>query len=261
MMPALLLCGAALCCVPVARPGARLAVLGEERLGTSHRVNARLPRQFALMGAGVLLLSGLAFEPVCTIAVALLLCTSWRQRRERRRAVALVSEAQSIAEALRIMAAELRAGAHPGAAAEAAAADMPPATAAALRSVAASAGQGVDTAKDTPAALGRLATAWALVGQHGLPMAEVLDAVRRDIDAAARFANRTRAGMAGPRASASILVLLPFLGIALGEAMGASPIRILATTSPGHVLLLAGCGLICAGMAWSARLTRQAVPW
>jgi tight adherence protein B len=261
MASALLAGGAALCCLPAARPGSRLDALSLERLDTPRRVNLRRPKQFAALAIGALLLLGLAVEPVCTIAVGLLACTAWRQRSERRRVAAQVSEAEDIAEALRIMTAELRAGAHPSAAAEAAAADVPPTTAEALRSVAASAGTGFGAVKGSPAAFGRLATAWALVGQHGLPMAEVLDAVRRDLDAAARFANRTRAGMAGPRASASILVLLPFVGVALGEAMGASPIRILATTSPGHVLLLAGCGLICVGMAWSARLTRQAVPW
>jgi tight adherence protein B len=203
-------------------------------------------------------IAGLVFEPVSTLAAALVVGPGWRRWHERRRAALRVSEAEAMAEALRTMVAELRAGAPPVAATEAAAVEAPPKAAKALRAAVASAGLGVATGAG---ALAQLTTAWTLAAQHGLPMADVLDAIRRDLDAAARFANRTRAGMAGPRASASILVLLPFVGIALGEAMGANPLRILVTTSPGNVLLLAGSGLICAGMAWSARLTGQVTPW
>ncbi len=107
--------------------------------------------------------------------------------------------------------------------------------------------------------LAETAHAWALAQQHGLPLADVLDAVVRDLDQRARFAGQVQARMAGPRASAAILAALPILGIGLGEAMGAHPLHVLSSTTLGQILLVAGVGLVCAGIQWSARLTHQAV--
>jgi tight adherence protein B len=67
------------------------------------------------------------------------------------------------------------------------------------------------------------------------------------------------ARMAGPRASATVLALLPVLGVVLGEAMGAHPIQVLADTPLGQALLIVGTTLICAGIQWSAYLTQRAV--
>ncbi len=64
--------------------------------------------------------------------------------------------------------------------------------------------------------------------------------------------------MAGPRTSATVLALLPALGVALGEAIGAHPLRML--TGPGQLLLAVGVALLCAGVAWCGRLTGQVVP-
>jgi tight adherence protein B len=65
--------------------------------------------------------------------------------------------------------------------------------------------------------------------------------------------------MAGPRASATVLALLPCVGVALGEAMGAAPVNVLLSTPMGQLLLVVGCALVWAGMAWTAKLTEQAV--
>lgn len=119
------------------------------------------------------------------------------------------------------------------------------------------------TDRTTPTATARvfrqLSQAWILVQRHGLPLADVLDAVRGDLDARGRFARQTLARMAGPRASATILALLPALGLALGQAMGAHPLRVLTATPTGQLLLLIGVALTCAGVTWSARLTHQVV--
>jgi tight adherence protein B len=107
--------------------------------------------------------------------------------------------------------------------------------------------------------LAEAAHAWALAQRHGLPLADVLDAVVQDLDQRARFARQVQARMAGPRASATVLACLPAVGIGLGQAMGANPLRILAMTAAGQVLLVLGVALVCAGVLWSARLTQQAV--
>jgi tight adherence protein B len=118
------------------------------------------------------------------------------------------------------------------------------------------------TATATPSlapVLDQLATAWAMVARYGLPLADVLDAVRRDLDHRVRFAKQVHARMAGPRSAAMILAVLPGVGVLLGEMMGAHPLRVLAFTPAGQALLLLGIGLTCAGVAWSGRLTGRTV--
>jgi tight adherence protein B len=65
--------------------------------------------------------------------------------------------------------------------------------------------------------------------------------------------------MAGPRAGAAVLAGLPLFGVVLGELGGAGPLAVLSGTPPGQVLLVAGVVLICAGLRWSGRLTRQVI--
>jgi len=193
------------------------------------------------------------------VATILLAAACRREWRSRRVATAQLLAAEGIAEALRVMVAELRCGAHPVTAAESAVIDAAPEAAEAMRLIAAAARLDGDLGSGD-GVLGQLARAWSLVRRHGLPMAEILDAVRRDVVAGVRFARQSHARMAGPRASAVILALLPALGVVLGEAMGAGPLHVLFSTSAGQVLLVSGCGLIWAGMAWSAKLTAPAVP-
>jgi tight adherence protein B len=201
------------------------------------------------------------------VAAALLAATARRQLRTRTANRQSLAALDGLAEALRSLVGSLRAGAHPATAAETAAADAPPATAATMHAIAAAARLDGDIAMvvataRTPAlttALARMAKAWQLAQRHGLPLADVLDAVRGDLDQRTRFARQVLARMTGPKSSAVALSFLPALGIALGEAMGASPLRQLTTTGVGQALLLSGVTLLCAGIAWSARITSRAV--
>jgi tight adherence protein B len=90
-------------------------------------------------------------------------------------------------------------------------------------------------------------------------LASVLEAVQRDVESMVRLAKQTDARMAGPRASAGILAVLPMLGIVLGEAMGAHPLAVLSATSVGHLMLILGAALVLAGVVWSAALTGRVV--
>ncbi|TNC21108.1 hypothetical protein FG385_29170 [Amycolatopsis alkalitolerans] len=193
--------------------------------------------------------------PAGAAAAALLAFAAWRQRLSRKRTRTELAAAKAMAEALRTTVAELRSGAPPAASAEAAAADAPPAVAAVLNALATSARFGADL----PPASGRqgqVAKAWSLSRRHGLPLADLLDAVRRDVVAGARFMARADASMAGPRASASVLAVLPGVGLLLGEAIGARPLHVLTGTSAGHLLLVLGAALILAGVVWSSHLTK-----
>ncbi|HWD07267.1 MAG TPA: type II secretion system F family protein [Amycolatopsis sp.] len=194
------------------------------------------------VGAGVAVL-------VVTVAVA----QEWRNRKE---STAVLARGEHTSAVLRTMVAELRAGAHPVLAAEAAA-DAVPSLAGELRNLA--------TAARLDGALGshelpELAAAWTLARRHGLPMADTLDAARRDTDAATAFARRLHAKMAGPRMSATVLTALPVVCLAMGQAIGAAPVAVLTRTLLGQLFLVAGAVLIWAGTAWSRALTGRITP-
>ena len=263
-MVSLLLTSLALLCWPDTRASNRLRALA----GHAPRKRLHTPRPSAVttMAAAVVvgwLLAGAGG----VVAVTLLAATARRQlstRTENRQSLVAVD---GLADALRSFVASLRTGAHPATAAECAASDAHAETAVVMRAVAAAARLDsdvalvVDTAR-SPAlatALGRMATAWRLAQRHGLPLADVLDAVRRDLEQRARFTRQVLARMTGPKSSAIVLSLLPLLGIALGEAMGASPLRVLTGTGLGQVLLVVGVILLCTGVAWSGRITNGVV--
>lgn len=270
------LLAASLLCWPPGRPGSRLRALhGLPRPAATGWLAGET--RVAVVAAGIALACWLLLGLAGALAGAGFAAMAWRRWRARRQAQARIAAVTETADALGGLVAELRAGTHPAVAAESVAAELIEAdgeygaAATALRAVAAAGRLGGDvhaalarcaTVGD-PAMRGsidRLARAWALAQRHGLPLAEVLDAVRRDLAAHARFEGRLRATLAGPRASAAVLACLPAFGLALGEAMGAGPMHILASTAAGQLLLLIGAALVLAGLGWSARLTGRVAP-
>ncbi|NIH78109.1 type II secretion system F family protein [Amycolatopsis viridis] len=204
--------------------------------------------------------------PMVCAAGVLLGWAGWHRWRARRAAKTGLAMRRALAEALHAMVVDLRAGAPPALAAESAAADAAPPVADILEAVSGAARLGSDlaaalatvpTADPLLPARGRLVRAWVLSQRHGLPLADLLDAVRRDISAELRFTSQAEAAMAGPRASAAVLAALPGFGLLLGEGMGAHPVHILLATGGGNLLLLLGTGLVIAGGTWSARITRR----
>ncbi|QYN23610.1 type II secretion system F family protein [Amycolatopsis sp. DSM 110486] len=185
------------------------------------------------------------------MATALITVAARQERRSRRETSAGLARAEQTSAALRTMVAELRAGAHPVLAAEAAA-EAVPALAGELTNLATAAR--LDGALESPE-LPELAAAWTLARRHGLPIADTLDATRRDVDAATLYARRLHAKMAGPRMSATVLTGLPVLCLAMGQAIGAEPLTVLTQTVLGQLFLVAGAALLWAGTAWSRVLT------
>ncbi|MFC0644991.1 type II secretion system F family protein [Cellulomonas phragmiteti] len=97
-----------------------------------------------------------------------------------------------------------------------------------------------------------------VAAETGAPLADVLeqlaDAVAADEEQAAELA----AALAGPRATARVLVLLPALGLLVGSAMGARPWHVLADGGPGTALGAAGVVAVVAGHVWVRALLRRA---
>lgn len=214
------------------------------------------------------LLGAVLIGPGGAVAAALGTGTAaarWRSRRGRRRSAA---QATGLVDAVGVLVAELRAGVHPAAAMEAAAAEAVGGVASVLGAAAAAARLGGDVpavlrGHDDPALrswLSRLADAWTLAQRHGVPLAELLDAVRSDVEQRVGFATDLDARLAGPRATAAVLAGLPVLGLVLGQAVGADPWQVLGGTAAGQVLLVLGTALVCAGLTWSGRIVASAVP-
>lgn len=238
--------------------------------GPPSRRAITLPRPNGLAVTSIAAVAALlAFGIGVAIAVAIggvTVRTLWRSHRKNAEQLA---SAEAMTDAVQGLVAELRSGAHPVAAAESAARDAREPARAVLTAVSATARLGGDLAvtlrglaTDSPAlapVLGPLGHAWSLAQRHGLPLADVLDAVGNDVAGRLRFARRVRARMAGPRASGTVLAVLPLLGVLLGEAMGARPTHVLLTGSLGQTLLAVGTALICAGLYWINRLTTRAV--
>lgn len=235
------------------------------RLTAHHTGSARLPRStvlalgVAVVGATALWLS------FATALAAVLLGATLIVRRRRQAAMRLAAaEGRALQEALDVLVGELRVGAHPVRAFGVAAAETEGTVGRAFRAVAARAGLGADVSAGLRAvAIGsplaaewdRLAVFWELAVRHGLAITPLMRAAQLDIVARQRFSAQVSAGMAGARATAAILAALPVLGVVLGEVMGADPLAFLTGGGAGGWLLLAGVGLLCAGLWWADRIT------
>jgi len=258
---------AAAAVLPSEHPTARLRhVLG----GSSQTVGRRLPRPtpalWAVVAAAVV--AGVVAGPGGALA-GTVAGSTWLRRRSRRRADAAAAVAGlELAEALARICDELRAGAHPGAALAGIDADGAAARAALQPALAAAElGETVPTALARAAApaglaadVDRVTAAWTLSDRHGVPLATVLAAVAADLRWRVEFGNRVRAELAGPRATATVLTLLPLLGLAFGQLMGADPLGVLRDGLLGTLLLGCGTLLTAAGVAWSEHILRAAVP-
>lgn len=272
---AALVLAAALGCWPASPARGRLARLSVAGTGSPGRV-ARLlrwlavePRRAATIVATSALSGGLLAGPGGALASVIVTAVGyhrWRTSAARRRQS---GEVAAMLDAIGVLSAELRAGAHPAGAA-AAAAGGGAVVHRVLGSVAAGAQLGAEVpallerhAANEPAIadeLRRLAAAWALAERHGAALAELMEAARADLEARVRMGGQVSAQLAGPRSSAAVLAGLPVLGILLGQGIGANPWHVLTSTPAGQVLLVAGTGLAAAGMLWSGRITGRAVP-
>lgn len=108
--------------------------------------------------------------------------------------------------------------------------------------------------------LGALAACWRAATPSGAalsPMvAAVSDALREDL----RVRGEVEAQLAGPRATARLLVALPVLAWLLGSGLGAAPFAVLVSTPYGWASLALGVPLELIGWWWVERLARARAP-
>lgn len=227
------------------------AVLGRQR-GATERVSAVLGRPPARLRAG----PAARLQPL----LARLRSALGRRRtaeQERHRAM----------EACTVLASELRAGRSAGPALDAAAAVASGPTATALRSAASAASLGgeVPAALTAPAGesavpdlLRGLAACWAVCASTGSGLAAAVERLGEAERAAAEQRQAVEVELAGPRATARLLAVLPVVGLLMAAGLGAAPLAFLLGTAAGRVCLLGGVLLEVAGLRWTGRLAGRA---
>lgn len=185
--------------------------------------------------------------------------------RRRRAADEAADERTRVLEALAVLGGDLRAGRVPADALAAAAAVAVGGSGRALAAASAAARLGADvpaaltgSASAVPEVLRGLAACWAVCSVAGAGLAAGVDRLTEGLRAAEAQRRAVAAELAGPRATAGLLAVLPLGGIGLAAALGASPLHVLLHTPAGIGCLVLGVAFDTAGLLWTARLVARA---
>ncbi|MFF9130454.1 type II secretion system F family protein [Streptomyces sp. NPDC014806] len=116
------------------------------------------------------------------------------------------------------------------------------------------------TAARQPGAEGLLglAACWRVALDQGAGLAAGLDRLQAALRAERDQRADLQAQLASARSTAVLLAGLPVLGLGLGTALGADPLRVLLHTGAGLGCLLVGGLLEAAGVGWALRIVRAA---
>ncbi|KUO15376.1 type II secretion system F family protein [Streptomyces dysideae] len=106
--------------------------------------------------------------------------------------------------------------------------------------------------------LSGLAACWRVAVDQGAGLAAGLDRLEAALRAERDQRADLRAQLAGARSTAVMLAGLPVLGLLLGVALGADPLRVLLHTGAGLGCLVVGGVLEGLGMWWAMRIVRGA---
>lgn len=214
------------------------------------------------LAAGVLLAVA-AGSPLPAVVSALSLPVVARRWRRRREASAARRQREAVVDFCVALAGEVQAG-RPAVAALATAGRAELGRLAAAPLAAARYGGDVPgalrSAAERPGAEGLrgVAACWEVAVQGGASLAAGLERVAVALRAERDQHEELGALLAGPRATARVLAVLPAAGLALGSTMGVSPLRVLWGTPTGLLCLGLGALFQWAGMAWVGAIVRSA---
>ncbi|MEV8316130.1 type II secretion system F family protein [Streptomyces sp. NPDC059900] len=116
----------------------------------------------------------------------------------------------------------------------------------------------IEEAAREPGAQGLLglAACWRVAVDRGAGLAAGLERLEGALRAERDQRAELRAQLAGARSTAVMLAGLPVLGLLMGSALGASPLRVLLHTGAGLGCLAVGGALEGAGVWWALRIVR-----
>lgn len=165
------------------------------------------------------------------------------------------------------MTAELSAGRTPGEALTRALATVDFPDPDALRPVSAAARDGGDVSTALLRAapdeggegLRRLAACWDVSATVGAGLSALVDRTASTLRAAQAHRQDVAAQLAGPRATARMLAILPAVGLLMAAALGMQPLAFLLGGLPGLLCLMAGLALDACGLWWTHRMATRAL--
>lgn len=97
-----------------------------------------------------------------------------------------------------------------------------------------------------------------LAADVGAPLGAVLESVAQALAAESAARADREASLAGPAATARVLLWLPLVGVLLGTALGVDPVATALGGGVGSAGLVAGAALLLVGRRWSGRLVARA---
>ncbi|MDR1152101.1 MAG: type II secretion system F family protein [Bifidobacteriaceae bacterium] len=98
-----------------------------------------------------------------------------------------------------------------------------------------------------------------LAREAGASRADLLEALGGALSDQQDLADARETALAGPRATARVLVWLPVLGLVLGTAIGAEPLRAIAAGGIASVAAALGVGLMVGGWLWTRSLLASVI--
>jgi len=105
-----------------------------------------------------------------------------------------------------------------------------------------------------------LAAAWRVATEAGAPLAPTLRAFSRSLRSLSQMRRDLESALAGPVATARLVMVLPVVAIVFGLALGFDTLQVLVTTSPGLICLGGGLALMAIARFWTGRLVASASP-
>jgi tight adherence protein B len=105
-----------------------------------------------------------------------------------------------------------------------------------------------------------LAAAWQVATDAGAPLAPTLQSFSISLRSLAQVQRELQSALAGPRATARLVLGLPIVGLLFGVALGFDTVTVLVTTAPGLGCLGVGLSLMAIARFWSSRLVASAAP-
>lgn len=166
------------------------------------------------------------------------------------------TERQAAIKALSGLAAELSAGTHPQRALVITGESVWPSACGAVRLGGDIAEALRLDARRTPL-IAPLSACWAVAAQHGSGLAVAVTRMYEQARIAEDIRVQLLAQMAGPRATARILMMLPLFGIAMGMMMGVDPVGWLLGSPMGLGCLVCGLMLTALGYWWTSAIARR----